>query len=261
MSVKTESETVFEEYLNCHSLDWEAVDTGPQKEPDYRIKLGSQDCIFEVKEFDDPKPRPKSSFDPCRPVRQKLKKAREKFVRYETVSCNVVLFNSRSIYRSLTPDVVAAAAFGEHFQATQSDMGWDGGIPVFRFFGSAVLTPEHNRTISSVILLCRYQLDEWHLEAYRRLRAKNIPREDIGPMDHGRLMEQVSAEDRPRYSFEGTLRAIVLDNPNAKIRLPLVFFDGPFDQRWWLEQQGYSAYRLGAELERLRADDVPFWYL
>jgi len=65
--------------------------------------------------------------------------------------------------------------------------------------------------------------------------------------------------DRPEtYSFQGTLRAVVLENPYTAIPLPEELFQGPFDQRWRLTGELYGPVWIGATLARLYDSGVPF---
>jgi hypothetical protein len=65
----------------------------------------------------------------------------------------------------------------------------------------------------------------------------------------------------PRYSFAGTIRTIVVENPFARVPFPGGLLTGPFDQRWRMEAGWLTLVSLGTELVKLRADGVPFVYL
>ena len=68
---KTESESVFERYLQAQGLKWMPIPTSDQKQPDYKVEHNAMICVFEVKEFDDPDPKPSGGYSPCPPIRAK----------------------------------------------------------------------------------------------------------------------------------------------------------------------------------------------
>jgi hypothetical protein len=55
---RTESEEIFERYLDSQEIRWERLAEVPHKHPDYRVVHNGQACFFEVKEFDDPRVKP-----------------------------------------------------------------------------------------------------------------------------------------------------------------------------------------------------------
>ena len=63
---KTESEAIFERYLNSQNLQWDRVPESTLKQPDYKVAHGLTKCLFEVKEFDDPDTKPTGGFSPDR---------------------------------------------------------------------------------------------------------------------------------------------------------------------------------------------------
>ena len=49
---KTESEVMFEAFCAKHHLDWEAVPTGPEKTPDYRLQFGPATVLVEIEQIE-----------------------------------------------------------------------------------------------------------------------------------------------------------------------------------------------------------------
>jgi hypothetical protein len=96
---------------------------------------------------------------------------------------------------------------------------------------------------------------------WRELEAKAQRGEEISISDQFDLLQKLSPEGKATYSYEGTVRAVVLENPNARIPLPSALFRGRFDQRWRFKSDWLSLDFIGSELERLREDGVPFIFV
>lgn len=262
MPSKTESELAFEKYLGVQRLKWRRIPDSAQKEPDFFVEHGSGGCFVEIKEFDGPRVRPVGGFSPCPAIHRKIKRATKQFRGHRSSSCALVLWSSKSISRSIHPEAVLSAAFGERFRSRHdrsSDLGAE--PPAWQFFGSAALTPTHNRTISSIVVLAPFRLDHLRLETWKRLNAMKEAGHEIQPQDQFNILEQLSSE-RPRtYSFKGTLRTITLENPYARVPFPADLLAGSFDQSWRMRDGWFEIGFIGSELKRLRQDGVPFIYL
>lgn len=173
-----------------------------------------------------------------------------------------MLWNSKSIYRSVLLDAVGAAAFGEYVRvAPETFQNLRAEPPRYEFFGSAELTPKHNTTISAIVILNPYRLNHLWLEMWRELDAKRQRGDEIKPWDQFEILQRLSADHPVTYSYEGTIRTIVLENPYAKIAFPPDLFAGPFDQRWRMQSGWFSLSFMGTKLEELKRNGVPFSYL
>ena len=262
MSTQTESEKVFEQYLGAHNLVWSRIPTSNEPEPDYRVQHGSVACLFEVKEFDAPASIPSSPFSPVGPIRNKIRRTVRQFKKYQDSCCSVVLWNSKNIFRSLVVDVVGPAAFGDRIRrVTRSAIGLDADPASYQFFRNPLLTTKRHNTISAIIILTRYRLNHLWLETWRLLDAKKQRGEEIAVSDQFDLLQRLSSERPVSYSYEGTIRAIVLENPHSKVPLPTNLFAGPFDQRWKMELDWFSLAFMGSKLAHLKDEGVPFIYL
>ena len=262
MSPKTESEGKFEYYLEGLGLRWERIATSETKQPDYSLDYGGARYLFEVKEFDHPRPLPSGGFSPCPPIRQKISAAARQFKAHKADCCAVVLWNSKSIYRSVQTEVVLSAAFGKTVRRTPNygdDLG--AGPARWRLSGSAALTKEHNTTISAVVILSSYRLNHLWLEAWKVLDAKKQAGHEIQPEDQFNILHDLSSDLPATYSYEGTIRSIVVENPYARIQFPTSLLSGPFDQRWQMQDGWFKMTFMGPELMRLKQDGVPFIYL
>lgn len=256
-SVTTESELVFEQYLQSQSLKWSRIPESNRKQPDYKLEHGPMTCVFEVKEFAEPQTKPVGGYSPCPPIRKKIQAASKKFKDYRNNCCALVLWNT-SIYRSAIPEVVLAAAFGEKIYINREPLGAQPSI--YRLLGRAELRPDCNTSFSAIVTLAPYRLNHVQLEVWRRLDAKRQRGEIIQPSDQYDLSAQVESEGVMGSSYEGALRAIVLENPYARIAFPDDLFVGAFDQHWRMESGCFQLSFIGTELQRLKSEGVPFIY-
>jgi hypothetical protein len=262
MSIRTESEEKFEQYLSGQNLPWTRIPESNRKQPDYAVRHRDGNCVFEVKEFDEPETRPVGGFSPLPPIRDRINRAREKFTNYRDSCCGVVLWGSKSIVRTAHQSVVFPAAFGENLNS-EPDVFVDPGAEPrsYRFFGKAALTPTQNTTVSAIAILTEYELNHAWLEAWREIEAKEQRGEEIYPLEQAQLCQHISEQRGQRYSYKGTIRMIVLENPYARKPFPPDLFIGPFDQHWRLQSGWFRLAFMGSELERLKSDNVPsvFW--
>ncbi len=174
MSVRTESEEIFERYLDGQSIAWARVADSQQKRPDYKVERKDVTCFFEVKEFKDPAVKPSGGFSPCPAIQEKILQARKQFRGYRQHCCALVLWNSKSIYRSLFVDVVASAAFGKFVDCKAQAGGRMQTDPLtYRFSGPRELSPFQNTTISAIVILGRFQLNHLWLRTWQILAEKN----------------------------------------------------------------------------------------
>jgi hypothetical protein len=176
MNGKTESEGVFERYLESQHLEWTRPWEPERRHPDYKVHHRGTACLFEVKEFNDPAVRSSGGYSPCPAIQEKISQARKQFRDWRGQCCALVLWNSKSIFRSVQLEAVASAAFGEYIEmnaATQDDLGAE--PPRYRFSGRAELTPRHNTTISAITIFTPYRLNHMWLEMWRELDAMLAP--------------------------------------------------------------------------------------
>ena len=112
---QTRAEAVFEDYLTRHGIAWEYEALPGLKKPDYVIPYASGKCVVEVKQIEDPDPRPTHGFNPDRPVRAKIRRAVKQLGEYKDHPCSLAVY-SESMFGPYEPSVVLAAAFGPGYQ-------------------------------------------------------------------------------------------------------------------------------------------------
>lgn len=108
---RTNAEIVFERYLSQRELRFKHEAVAGRKKPDYLIHGPSGDCIIEVKQIEDPDPRPSGGFNPDRPVRAKIRSARRQLGEYKELPCSLAVY-SESIFGPDDPVIMLSAAFG-----------------------------------------------------------------------------------------------------------------------------------------------------
>jgi hypothetical protein len=108
-------------------------------------------------------------------------------------------------------------------------------------------------------------LSHWNLAVWRQLEARQRAGEVIRPGESLRVLSAQHEHLPDTFQFQGTVRAIVLENPHGEPAFPDDLFRRPFDQRWKEspdgELYGLGPVWIGSTLEALYADGVPFHML
>ena len=154
----------FEQYLDQLRTPWKPIETGPRKTADYRVSSSGGEITCEVKTLLGMARLASGGYDPCRPIQRKIRRARAQLHTSHGEPCCLVL-NSKSVYDSLDPTIVACAAFGPGFQQYRPDHSViDGRPPVLRFsrkrdlpkhlwhLADATLSPACNRRFSALVV-------------------------------------------------------------------------------------------------------------
>jgi hypothetical protein len=265
MSEKTHSESLFEQYLSSLPVEfaYEPELAGRAKRPDYRVQMDERQIWFEVKEFEDPGTIPAGEYDPTPPYEERIQKARKKFKEFKDDCCVLVLHGCKSIFRRpMIPEVVSAV-FGEKVVLESSAGQTLVDEPLrFKFRGKAELRADANTTISAIIILQHFRLESRWIEAFYRVRGRIDRREEVGPFAYAEEFELMKDLEN-KIEFDNSVRALILENPYARIRFPDGLFPGRLDQRWGIKDWSgwYTLLSLGTELERLRARSRPVPYL
>jgi len=172
-----------------------------------------------------------------------------------------VLHGCKSIHRRPTVSDIGSAAFGEYI-TLQPAQGQTLADEPFRFTfrGNAKMRSDANTTISAIIILQHFNLELRWVEAFYQIRRRIDRGEKVGPFAYAEEFELMKEN---RIEFENSVRAIILDNPHARIPFPRGCLLGRLDQRWGIDDSTgwYTLISMGDELMRLRARDRPVPFL
>jgi hypothetical protein len=264
----------FERYLNEREIVWKHLAVGSDKTADYRVGLANAEMTCEVKTLVGSRRLMKSGgYDPWRSIQRKIRRARPQLKTSCDEPCCVVL-NSRSSLHHLDASLVACAAFGPGFTQHRPDRSViDNSPPFLRFsrrhelpagiqhLANPVLSSTCNRTVSGLVVFGGYALRHRDLEVWKQLMNRQRSGEKLRPGESQRVLETQRDRLPSTYQYQGTLRAIVLENPHARVSFPEDLFRGPFDQRWRAFGDLYGPQWIGSTLRELFAADVPFHML
>jgi hypothetical protein len=243
LDARTPGEQLFEEYLLSNgitSFEHEKEYLGISKRVDYTIHFPDIDCLCEVKDIDYIDIPPMGAYDPHDRIREKIDECRKKFQKYKSFKvprCGV-LYNNNAHLVHLDKESVM-------FGAMEGDVGWsfvmnlqtgeklpdsegltflrDGKMSNFKGRPqntsiSALITLREIRV--GFIQLCRYIHDN-----------KNI-----------------AVSQWPSINFDESEThpgVIVWENWGASVPLPRNLFQGPYDERWAITEQGIERIYAG----------------
>lgn len=267
--MSTVSEDLFASYLSSRGLAWEYEPDFAGKRPDYLVHASGGDFVVEVEELRRPDRLPTAGFSPTGAVREALRRARNQLRGCKHLPSGIVVY-SEDLYRSVTPATVAAAAFGPVFQDARRNDVVEPFAPAFRFpsknecttlppkLANPFLSRTDNTSISAVIALMRYRLDEFQVAVWHDLLSRQANGEILDPgasIDaSARLQDSVPLT----YRFDGTIRVVVIENRHARIPFPEDVFRGPFDQRWTWQDEWLTPTWIGAVAAQFFKEGVPF---
>lgn len=267
---------IFENYLYARGITWAPVPVNQGRTPDYRLTAKESEAICEVKTIVGSGLLPSGGYDPCKRIVAKIRKARPQLHGAENEP-RCLLLHSQSVYDSLEPGIVAAAAFGPGYRDYRHTHAViDSRPPALRFsrkkelpqqlwhLSNAALSPVCNTAVSALVILSDYALCDRALSIWRQLAERQAGGEVIPPGESIRVLAEQHATLPYTKQFVGTVRVIVLENPYtpAARRFPEDLFRGPFDQRWGAYNDDlYGPVWIGSTLEALYGDGVPFQML
>ena len=251
---RKQSELLFEEYLTAQGYsDWshEPPVEGKSKRPDFRLNHGGSSHFFEVKEFDAPNfpPGYGGAYNPYKPIREKINQATRQFKEYKESSCSLVLANPNlAVVQLETPSEIIGAMLGNlGFQIPVDAISDEGLLPEQVFMGGGKMVDDkhqsaQNTTFSSIIVLCTYPLWQNQFRAAIKMRQRELGRKTT-------LEEEFEFIDAiPNSPDLRRVRAVVHENPCARIPLSRDLFVGPFDERWGVEGEFIKRVYVGREI-------------
>jgi hypothetical protein len=268
---KTESERLLEGYLTAHGLQasFEQERSSSARRPDYTLVYDGREVLLEVKEF---RATPGEvttggSYDPYKPLREKINAARKQFQDEKEHCCVLVLYNLNRPLIHLQWQFIYAAMLGNlQYSVPVNTSGSQLGETSALHFGTGGAMRTHdgqavniqNTTISAIVVL-------EHLKVgYRRFvtdlrRIEQARNETLALDEYLELIEQARGTERDIGLVQ--LRTIVHENPHtsAERRLPSALFCGPYDERYALADGHIRRIFAGAALQRLEDDERPRW--
>jgi hypothetical protein len=271
--LKTDSERLFSEYLdaNDYCWDYEPVIAEKSKRPDFHIRRRRFQCYADAKERSAIRcPRRERRSDPIQGLRKLLEQGRKKFKEFGDDLCALVLYDTVDCDTRLCPwDVFGAmlgnpgfiADFDGHSVNVRSarSVFLDRGGKMIRHY--APLQPYESTTnISAILILRQFSVRNELLKIEFDAEAK---------WNEATLQRKLTADEL----FETTLaigqrlgddpqlvtRVKVCVNPFAHHPLPEDIFNGPYDERWAMADDGLSRVFAGSEVSATEADPLDSW--
>ena len=248
----TLSEQLFEQYLRINgypAIEYEPALAQTNRKPDYRITLGSQQLLFEVKEFNFSKEDSArfsrvnglgiggGAYDPYLRIRQKIDDAREQFAGIKDQVCCLVLFNQekplvdlnwQTVYGAMLGPVAVSVPFnpsaGEYDPSKARDV----------FSGAGKCGPSYNTTLSAVLVLEPLLLGDRRFRChYNKLRSEIVDHKptwsELFEMERGEREKALGTERDPGLI---QWRVVVHENPWTSNPLDRGLFCSRFDERY-----------------------------
>jgi hypothetical protein len=269
---KSRAEVVFEEYLTGQSITWEYETLAGHRKPDYLIPHNDGKCIVEVKQIEDPNPRPTEGFNPYRFVRAKIDRARKQFREYKNLPCALAVY-SESMFGPYEPSILLSAAFGPGYQQAGRDYSKLDPNPSFyrflkqselpedkHFLADAMLSPAANTTFSAIVMITRFRIRKLDLEVWKRRYAQQEADQPIE--NQFDLLNELAPTLGQSRHVEETIRVITIENCHRRLPFPEDLFRGRFDQRWGWKDGCCGPIWVGDSLRALyEQEGVPFYML
>jgi hypothetical protein len=267
---KPTAEALFESYLASRELraDYEPEFGG--KHPDYLVHAPSGDFVVEVEELHRPDPRPTSGYSPPTAIRGAMHRARNQLLRGCKHLPTAILLYSEDLYRSVTPINVACAAFGPGYNDARRYDRVEPCSPALRFaktrewgkrlpkLANPFLSRTDNKSISALLVMVRYRLNEFELAVWKELLARQASGEQLRPGASLDVATRLQYTVPRTYQFADTIRVVVIENPHRRIQFPTDVFCGPFDQHWTWQDEWCVPTWIGPTAANCFQDGVPF---
>ena len=262
--MQTASERLVAEYFCCQrytSWEHEPQVPGKRSKLDFRLRFNGADLYFEVKEF-----LPGSGLrsfgvaahDPYRPVRERINEVRKQFREYKEFCCSLILHDCLPALRNHTTIVgsmLGNIVFRRLFDKWRSTLVGD-WAPAFSSGGKMVASYQRaetqNTTVSAIIVLEPFE------SSLRKFRVSRGERErDAGRELAGSEFRSLAVEHgwRENGGWPEELRAVVYENPYARMPLPRDVLIGPLDERFGRDGDEMARVFVGDELRKLEESE------
>ena len=252
-------------YLDEHRYSWtyEPQIEGKKKKPDFLARRDGVEFLSDTKERL-PKPAPPGArhFDPIKPVRRLIDEGRLKFKEFAERLCVLVAYNNGGCDTRLDPTYVFGAMLGDpgftlDFDPESGTCDPNSAQNVFLEHGGRMirhyepLEPRDSPNyISAVAALTLYRVPN---PAFQRASAEEqeIQRLQKGPdlTTHEKLEITYKLLQSVPMTLREAPRVVVCINPFARHPLPDNLFDGPYDERWAIQNGTLQQVFGGAELK------------
>src|SRR6185437_6383231 len=261
------SELLFESHLSALGLPFVYEPEFAGKRPDFLVRHPGGECVVEVEELSLPRPSPTGGFSPTDAVVRALRRAKKQLRGCKHLPTGIAVY-SEAMLRSVIPETVASAAFGPGFQSAHRHDRVEVYAPAYRFpsppecashpfLADPFLSRTDNRSVSAVLVVMRYALNEFQLAVWRELADRQARGEVLPPGASLDVIARLQHTVPVTYRFANTVRVVVIENPHANIQFPDVF-RGPFDQRWTWQGEWCTPTWIGETAERCFASGIPF---
>jgi hypothetical protein len=113
------------------------------------------------------------------------------------------------------------------------------------------MTKNKNTTISAIIVLQEF-LDNREVQKALKEEERKQGKEFTGPE-----LTAIRMKLLKNYDLKRVPRVVIMENPYARIPLPLVLFCGPYDERWRIQNNKIERVFVGEvlkEIESLKED-------
>lgn len=260
---KTVSEKIFADYLDEYSYDWDYEPHIPDKskQPDFLIRHKGIDCLLDAKERS-PKSAPEGArmFDPIHGVKKLIERGREKFAEYDDYQCSLVLYNNGDCDTRINPLCIFGAMLGEpgltaDFDPQSGAINDESSQNIFLDHGGKMIKHykpptlhDSTRNISSLIVPSVYRVP--NPDFNRALKEEINKQQSVS----GREFE---GEERAKLAWEiaqetpivikQVHKVVVCTNPFARNPLPDSLFNGPYDERYSIQNGALRRIYAGSE--------------
>ncbi len=261
---KNDSEKAFEQYLDSNGFQgkWahEPSITGKTKHPDYLLDFGGKKCFFEVKELrkKDNEPTERAAhINPYSSLRKKIHELtkRKQFKEFKEYPCSLVVYNIDDRQFMSEPFWVFGVMLGDRGLAATYDHDEGkvvaGSIRNEFLDGGKMIDPGSNKpqntTISAIVVLEEFpdntKIQKAFSKEIKKQGRKLTTVEKIG-------IRMKLCEHCPITRVK---RVVVVENPYAQVAFPADLFNGPFDERWRLENDRQERVFMGSKLKELES--------
>jgi hypothetical protein len=250
---KTPADLLFEEYLMAHGrtdFAYEQRLPGTNRTPDYQLPRDQLPLLFEVKGFDVEVPKGFGVIDPYPPLREKINHASKQFRDVKQYCCSLVLHYAGPGMVFLEPTFIYGAMLGNVGFEMPIDLSGEspvivndknirqvfttGGRMVKYGKGGTPLEPR-NTTISSIVVVEHYPIGRRRLMRHVQEHERHLRRE----ITSEELWETIDRHNGTERDVSLTAaRAVVCENPYARVPLPRDVFVGRFDERYGADEHG-----------------------